>query len=335
MSVNPNLVLDVVLASDETYAKYATVCIQSLIKTNSAYRIRIHLLYNGMHSHSIDIIRKMLNPDYELHTYSLMDIANRIGTSISMDTIPISITAYARLFIMSVLPININKILYIDCDITFNGDIGPFYFSDLGNNLVGGVLDTCTSCRSKNEIGIADNEPYLNSGVLLIALDLWRKENIEKSFIDFIHKMNGKVYHHDQGVINAVCAGRKKIFHPRYNTSSYFFSHPYKMLQKHNTPFYSRQECRDAVCAPIIIHYTSGVVNRPWIENCVHPLKDVFYLYGQMTPYKNFSLQKDNRTFIEKIDSWILRNMPYSIYRFYTIIRKLQYNIRKTTFIKS
>lgn len=332
MSENSNLVLDVVLASDETYAKYAAICIQSLIKTNSNYYIRLHLLDNGLSLQSIEIIRSILSPNNSLHTYSLNDIAKRIGMEISMDAIPISITTYARLFITSVLPKDILKVLYVDCDVIFNGDIGNFYFSDLENNLVGGVLDTCASNRSKSEIGLSNIEPYINCGVLLIALDQWRKEDIEKKFLELIYKMKGNIYHHDQGVINAVCIGRKKIFHPRYNASSYFFSHPYKLLKKYNTPFYTQQECKEATSYPTIIHFTCGIVNRPWVKNCKHPLAYIYKEYKQMTPYKDILLEEDKFTFIEKFDSWMLRKTPYVLYEIYSAIRKAQYKVRKSIY---
>lgn len=321
--------IDIIIASDELYAKYATICIKSLLDTNFHYQIIVHLLNNGISEQSVKIIEQTLRSEDELHLYPIQDITSRLGTKISMEAIPISITTYGRLFVSSILPPSVLKALYVDCDIIFNDDISPFYDSDLGDCLVGGVLDTFMSCRAKQSIGIEKYEAYVNAGVLLIPLGRWRVENIEKSFMDFLHLNNGNVYHHDQGVINAVCARRKKIFLPKYNASSYYFSHPYRLLRKYNTPFYTKQECREAVKHPAIIHFTSGVVNRPWVEYCVHPLAWIFNKYKKQTAYRDIPLIRDNRTLIERVDSWLFLNIPYILYRMYYSIRTFQYKLKQ------
>lgn len=124
----------------------------------------------------------------------------------------ISLTSYARLFAGSILPANLDKVLYIDCDIIFNGSIRDLFNTDLGNCLVGGILDPLISRTYKKEIKIPMSEPYINAGVLIIPLNRWRSEGMEQKFVDFLVANRGKVHHHDQGIINAVCAGRKKFY---------------------------------------------------------------------------------------------------------------------------
>ena len=43
-----------------------------------------------------------------------------------------------------------------------------------------------------------------NSGVMLIDLDKWRRENIESKLLEFIRKKNGKIQQGDQGALNAI-----------------------------------------------------------------------------------------------------------------------------------
>lgn len=310
-------ILNVVIAADNNYIPYASICIQSLFATNPDFdRIDVHLLGNELTDISIKKFTSMFDGErYQYSLHSISDIKDRLQTSVP-DTI--AITSYARLFICSILPPEIDKVLYIDCDVIFNGSILDFYNSDIGDNLVGGVLDTFMNTRAKDLIGIARNEPYINAGVLLIPLDKWRKCNIEKQFVEFLLKHNGNVYHHDQGIINAVCQGKKYLFPPQYNASSFYFSHPYRILKQHNTPFYSQREVDYAIKNPILIHYTCGYLNRPWIENCKHPYVSLFHKYRNLSNYTDIPLLKDKRSNREKLDSYVFLNFPYSLFRIYS-----------------
>lgn len=322
-----NTTLDIVIAADDNYIEYAVICIKSLVETNRNYgTIVVHLLSNRLSNDSVEILRSVLRKEDSLKVYPVGNLEKRLKVEIP-DTI--SITSYARLFVCGLLPKDVDRVMYVDCDIIFNDDISAFYDADLDDNLVGGILDTFTSYRAKRSIGIKDDEPYLNAGVLLIPLKRWREDNLEDQFLFFLLKYGGDVYHHDQGIINAVCVGRKRVLPLRYNVSSFYFSHPYRLLKKYNTPFYSRQACDEAVSHPAVIHYTSGVVNRPWVAHCKHPLADVFHQYKSRTIYRNTPLRPDARTRIERVDSWLFLKSPWWFYRFFVLVRKTQYKVRR------
>lgn len=311
--------LNIVIATDENYLPYATICIKSLFDTNKDFNdIKVHLLGNKLSQLSIEKFATVFKEfNYKYYIYSISDIERHLQVQVPKT---IAITAYARLFISSILPNYINKVLYVDCDTVFNGSIFQFYNTNLGNNLVGGVLDTFMNTKAKNLIGIPSNEPYLNSGVLLIPLKKWREENLEALFLDFLLKHGGNVYHHDQGIINAICKGKKMIFPPIYNASSFYFSHPYRVLVRRNTPFYSYKEVKEAKKNPIIIHYTCGYLNRPWIRNCKHPFANLFYKYKQQTIFASLPKQKDRRSSREQLDSIIFRNVPFCMFQLYSKI---------------
>ena len=112
----------------------------------------------------------------------------------------------------------------------FNSNIRDFYDAPLSDSLVAGAHDLLLSSYYRERIGINKEEPYFNAGILLIPLNIWRKENLQSKFIDFLIAHNGVVFHHDQGIINAVCAGRKKVVLPKYNTISNYFYYPYKYM---------------------------------------------------------------------------------------------------------
>ena len=240
----------------------------------------------------------------------------------------IAISAYARLFLSSFIPKDIDKILYVDCDVVFNNDITKLWKKNIAAYSIGGVLDTLPDYKAKELIGLKNNDAYVNSGVLLINLDYWRNNNIEQQFIDFLLYHNGEIHHHDQGIINAVCKNRL-ILKPKYNLTSTYLSHPYWLLEKTNTPFYTQDVVKDAIVKPAIIHFTEGFYNRPWISNSKHPMANVFRKYRNMTLWKNKPYRPDNRSIAVKTLSFFFLNTPYPCYNFISKIITILHKVIK------
>ena len=260
---------DVVLASDRNYLHLVSTCVVSLFETNPDEKLHIHLLSNGIDVVDLGALKTIVEGYRgQLSVYPIENLRERLTVDVPST---ISVTSYARLFAGSILPENLDKVLYIDCDTMFNGDIRQLFDMDLADNLVGGVLDPLISRTYKKEIKIPMDEPYINAGVLIIPLKQWRSERMEQRFVDYLVANGGNVHHHDQGIINAVCRGRKKILSPQFNVMSNSLCYPWKELYKINTPFYNQEEYKKGISCPAIIHFTGAIYGRPWIVGCTHP----------------------------------------------------------------
>lgn len=306
--------LHVVIASDGNYMHLVSVCITSLFDTNDE-PIHVHLLSNRIGEDALGELEEIVRiHGGALSIYPIENLRERLTIDVP-DTI--SVTSYARLFVCSLLPENIDRLLYIDCDIMFNDSIAELFDTDMDGCLVAGVLDPLISRTYKREINIACDEPYINAGVLLIPLTVWRKENMERRFIDYLVAHNGKVHHHDQGIINAICAGRKRIVSPRYNAMSNCFCFPWKSIRSINIPFYDKAEYESASRNPAIIHFTGAILNRPWVEGCSHPYADKFLRYKSETAYKDRPLLPNDQSFMHRMEGFMYRNFPFCICKAY------------------
>lgn len=305
--------MHLVLASDNNYAEFVAVVIASAIANNHDY-IHFHLLANDIDSATIRLLRAQIPAESgELHEYNICDLKERLRVKVP-ETIAVS--SYARLFLPSILPTDIKKIIYVDCDTVIADDISGLWNTELQDNYIAGVLDTLPNKESKTNIGLPATAPYINAGVLLINLELWRRDQLEQEFIQFLLNHDGHVHHHDQGIINGVCKGKVKIVHPRYNCTSNYYSHPFWLLQKTNSPFYTEKEYMQARNSPAIIHFTEGFYNRPWIANSLHPKRSVFHHYHDLTAWKDAPLRKDRRSRLVRLLSWEFLNLPYPVYDF-------------------
>lgn len=321
--------LHIAIASDENYARFVASLIASVQDNNSSFRqITFHLLSNKITADSLQKIRNIL--DYDVSSLKIYDISNlqiQLGVTVPPT---IALTSYARLFMSRIIDSNISKIIYLDTDIIVINDLYDLWTTALFNNYLGGCLDIFEGTASKINIGLDENEPYINSGVLLINLDVWRKEKIDTQFMTFLLEHNGHVHHHDQGIINAVCRKRIMLLHPMYNLHSSTFSHPYNLIKKITNPYYSKEDFQQAHSTPAIIHFTEGFYNRPWKQNCNHPFKDAYLKYSSQTAWKDYPLLPDNRSIAVKVLSYSFLKFPYYIYRsisaiiifIYTLIKK-------------
>lgn len=112
-----------------------------------------------------------------------------------------------------------SKVLYIDVDAITVANISDLWNMDLGDNYVSGTPDSGMARDGVVYLKFIDsNIPYINAGVLLMNLDLIRKDKIDDKWLNMIN--NERLMYNDQDVINSVCKGKISIFSPEYNSSA-------------------------------------------------------------------------------------------------------------------
>ncbi len=282
--------LHIAISSDANYAKLVSILLVSLFENNKwANCITVHLLSNNIDEESIKQIERHIPCGQGvLNVYDISDINSRLKVRVPPT---ISISSYSRLFLSSLLSSDIDKVIYMDVDAIVSGSLEKLWNTDMKDYQISGVLDD-VSLYAKKAIGLSLNTAYVNAGFLVLNIKQWREDDIEAKILDYLIAHNGNVFHHDQGLINAVCI-RKMILPVNYNMVTNFFVFPYHSFKQQ--PFYSEEEMKEGKKHPIFIHFTAGVANRPWMENCRHPLKDIFLKYKARSLYKNVPLEKDSR----------------------------------------
>lgn len=288
--------LCVAYGADDNYAKYLGISMTSLFQTNKAFdEINIFVLdceIGDLNKEKLISIAE----EYNRNIY-FVDMKKHIsGLNLKMGARKISIASYARLFLASAIPEKYDRILYLDCDTIIIDTLAGLWNNDLDGFMVAGVQDTVDKYFLK-KIGLTQDDFYVNAGIILINLSTWRSCNLQQKFIDFINKFDGNVPHHDQGTINAVCNKKKRILSPRYNVTSNIYSFSSRTIKKiyYMNSYYHQVELNEAKKQPVIIHFTTGLVGRPWEENCIHPRKEEYIRIAASSPWKDIPLQPDSR----------------------------------------
>lgn len=121
--------------------------------------------------------------------------------------------SYIRCFFSKAL--NENKILYIDADAIVIDDLKDLWNTNLKDKALAGVKEAGEWSKHLGIDGMDDK--YINSGVLLMNLDLIRKEKLDDTMIDLL---NRNFYHFpDQDVINIACKDKIKYISNIYNST--------------------------------------------------------------------------------------------------------------------
>jgi len=313
--------LRIAMATDDNYVPFTGISLYSLFENNRDFdAIVIYILDNGI-SHEG---KKKLNDIALLfhRTVEFIDcsqIGNWLGDEIMemfrSEKTNVPISSYARLFLPDLLPENIEKVLYLDVDSVTIGSFRELWSQKIEDCSVLGVRDN-VSIEAKNRVGLSSDASYINAGVLMMNLRKLREMGFIGKMRSFIHKYNGRVFHHDQGVINGLLFDSIGFLPLKYNMMSFVFesNSSNEISLKYSLPeFYSEEEYQSAKRTPVFLHYTEGNLQRPWVEHCRHPMKEKWFEYRDKTDWKDMPLKPDTRSAKLKLLAWMNLNLPVKV----------------------
>lgn len=279
--------LNVVFASDDNYASFLSIAMNSLLmhNENDFDKINIYVLDDGISENNKNKIQKIITNYSATLTFIETKNLNEMDITIlglKRNLNNSSLTTYARLFLSSLLPKNINKVLYLDCDSLIVDSFKEIWDLDLSNYPCAAVIDG-TNTAVKEKLGFSRDEYYINAGVLLINLKKWREDKIEEQFIQFMTDNQNKFYQHDQGIINNIFRNQIKIIEPKYNLQSYYQILDYDIARKFlctETEYYTKEIVDYARKNPVFLHFCGPNYDRPWY-NKQHPYAKLFKKYAE------------------------------------------------------
>ena len=208
---------------------------------------------------------------------------------------------FFRLLMANLLPVDLKKALYLDCDIIVRHSLSKLWSIDISNYAIGCVRDALEGkIKPFDRLGYDYENGYFNSGVLLVNLEYWRENDLTKKYANFISNNPEKIVLPDQDVLNAVLNDKKFFISFTYNFQSGF------LLKDDFMSDYRSVEDKESICAsaddPIILHFSGA---RPWIEGCDHPYKEEFFKYQNKTIWKDEPLWKEQKPFKTKIINFL------------------------------
>ena len=257
--------------ADGNYALQAQVWMLSLVKTQRS-PVRVVVLGNGWSDKDRSVMKDLEN--------NLVKVEFRgvDGTKFSnvqlKNGFPLA-TAYNVLAPLYLLG-DESRAIYMDADMVVTEDLSPLWEKQLVSP-VGAVLDahivwmaSPSMWRPWKEEGLEPLTPYLNTGLMLIDLDLWRADKLTERTLEYLEKYELPCV--DQDALNLALRGVFDQLHPRYNSMPY---HHLKMLRYLDTVELDLI-IGEAITQPAVIHYHRSFFGKPWNYGCKHPGKNLW-----------------------------------------------------------
>ena len=271
--------MNIALCTDEKYSFPCGVCITSILENNKEEECNIYILTTGLKPKTRQKFIE-LEEKYQQHI-EIKIIDSKIFDNLKIcDRFPKSI--YFRFLLPQLL--NEKKVIYFDCDIIITESLRELWQTDIEAYACGVVEDQMSDdIRIQNRIGL--NKYYFNSGMLIMNLAYWRKNQIAKELIDFIYNNPEKCVYPDQDALNCILYDKVKFLEYKYNYQALFY------LPKEDT-FLHKKKWNNLILkknTPVVIHYTN--YTKPWIRSCNHPQKGQFVKYQAISPWRDIKIK--------------------------------------------
>ena len=283
--------LNIVFCADDNFVVPTLVSAESILETNENCFFNIFIVTTG-----ISKKRRELIESFSCKKADKTKIKIITAKENALENCPVkkgdhvSLTAYLRILLPSLLPENIKKVLYVDGDILCVSSLFKFYNTDIFGKSCSAIRDERNNdSEIFSRLGYSKENGYFNSGVILINLEYWRNNNIQNKTLSYIFNNKEKCLWHDQDALNFVLAGTVHFDDFKYNlTQGFLFD---KAQLKISSDYYSQID--RAIKNPCLIHYCASY--KPWHVECNSPFKDLWRKCYRRTFGKKCTLTFKNK----------------------------------------
>lgn len=286
--------LPVVFTSDRRYLPHFAAAMVSFLENNPGNN-EVFLVSDEIVEGDLVELRQIVAERYA-SSLVLVSIEDEVldGFSVSGHIAPI---AYARLLLADILPRTIERVLYLDSDLIVVGNIVEPLERVWGTALSGSPTETSAPLfavkesdgRHLHKLGFSSGE-YFNSGVMLINLEEWRRQNYSARLVEAAHRERSEILWWDQDVLNLFFERRWAPLDSTFN----------KMIGHHHEP-------------GLVFHFNSQ--EKPWVAGYRYDSASLYQEYRDKTPFVPFTPQFS-------LKGWLSRRAPNWLRSFVKLVRR-------------
>jgi lipopolysaccharide biosynthesis glycosyltransferase len=278
--------MTVVCATDDNFVQHCCVMLVSLLSNNSD--VTVYVLTEGLRPDNEQAIKDEVAAKAGAVHFCKVDpaVIRRFPMPAGAELAHISRATYYRLLIADLLPPEVEKVLYLDCDIIVNGPVEELWQTPLDSYALAAVLQIgygseALRLRYPIEFG------YFNAGVTLMNLRYFREHDVTRRLMDYIASHYHDIKYHDQDTLNAVLYKETLHLMPQWNMTPGIYAPGFRGradrqgdhvvndygAEKDNALRHKRH--------PLVLHFVSKP--KPWSHGCTHPLAMLYYRYARQT----------------------------------------------------
>lgn len=188
---------------DHRYLPQLQILLTSLQVNNPGETFSLYLLHSGIPEEALSGVRQQC----DAYGYSFYPIC--VDERLFKNA-PVSRQypkeMYYRLLAPQLLPPELDRVLYLDPDILVINPLRPLWETELNGNLFAAAAHTGKTelANSVNKLRLGTEQDYYNSGVLLMDLNLGRREIRPQVLFDYVAQHRKELVLPDQDVLNAL-----------------------------------------------------------------------------------------------------------------------------------
>lgn len=290
--------MNVVYASNDNFARHLATSLCSLLDHNQLMKeLNIYVMSVNMSNLCKDQLRKIAEQfDRPMEIIELGNLEARF--TYRVNTGGFDVSTLSRLFVSEVLPESVERILYLDCDTVILRSLQKLWDLDLRGKILAAVMEPTIYESVKEEIGLGEQDPYFNAGVLLIDLKKWREQDIQTRILDFYQAHDGFLFACDQDTINGALKGEIRPMSPSYNffTNYRYFKYEELVRQSSSYQMVPKEIFQRAKHHPAIVHYMGD--ERPWIAGNMNHYRKAYEFYLDQTPWRGAPKESKKRIYM-------------------------------------
>lgn len=259
--------IHLLFAINQNFTGLLCNCLKSIFRNGGAERYEIYILHSDLNESAEDYIKQSVG-DKGICTFIRIDDTVFEGFP---ETGRYPKQIYYRMIAPLYLPAELDRILYLDVDLVVINSLLELYNMDFDGSYYIACSHTKSALTKVNQfrLGVEKDVPYINTGVLLMNLQLLRNQISIERLRQVTKKFEKKLILPDQDLLTILHGSNIKLIDTmRYNLSD-------RDLLTHNANLSNEYLDLDWVREnAVIIHYYGK--NKPWKEK-YHGILDVFY----------------------------------------------------------
>lgn len=281
--------LHILCCTDALYAAYCGVTATSVLESCKDTSVAVHIITDGI-------------KDRDKELFGIL--AKTYGASIDITTIPAPIlenlahnqgrwprSICFRLLAPDLLPDEINRIIYLDCDIIANTDLRRLWTTDMAGYAIAAVsdIDRCTDAALTGMLSALRELPqsrrYFNSGVMLMDLAQMRQTRVHDKMLRLIYEAGDALPYPDQDALNLILHGQWKRLPCEWNLM------PWALVKSNQTELTAEEQYSVTETA---IGHPRGIIHfygpyHPWDCRSLifHPMEHLWEHYRRMSPWRH------------------------------------------------
>lgn len=267
----------VLLAADEAYAAYSGAVIASAMeRANPDDKFHFHIFTSSMSAMS------RAHFDLMSDTYGVAIDVEEFSSK-ELEAFPVTrhtVNAYLRLLAAERLE-QIEQIVYLDSDVIVRDSLCTLAQIGTDDKPVAAALDAIVfigGAEKGDPVAKEMTRPerYFNSGVLIINLDHWRRNDTCRKIQKAIKELGDGAFYSDQSAMNFTFDGDFKLLPLKWNLQV-------PLLNYHFWSWHGTEPISEAFANPGVVHFTTD--RKPWKRGPKIPFAADFRRHLASTPW--------------------------------------------------